>query len=495
MRINPSRKILLITPRDYSEEVEYTFSGRENLGVEYLLAALRAAGHVAESLNENIEGDISLNEADLSGCDVIGFSLPFWENRKQYVKLINSLELHPMTPIVAGGHAATIGAEYFLQKCPALTGIVMGEGEITLTELLDGESINTSVPGFYSKNGFRKRELAGIDTLCFPARDELLRSIKAGAPFREAYIASTRGCTNRCTFCSIPTYYGLAHQTSWRERSISNICLEIDGIVDSYPQIEAISFTDDNFLGFNQEHKKRAIEIVRHISSKKNDLSIEITCRADSVDYNTFEQLVEYGLSGVYIGIESGVQRILNLFNKGTTVEQNIKSIEILAELGVGCDLGFIMFNSSITLDEFQENLLFLRNILQNFPVYVEPASVFRSLRHYPKDLGQAALNDDDNCDAPRDGAVDLLRTAVEHVWHSQFEHEFLELEQRAFSESNENNVYIQKLRAITLDMIDIGLYAAKEVQNHHGINFHSLVQSINNEKRGQDEYTPSASS
>ena len=115
-------------------------------------------------------------------------------------------------------------------------------------------------------------------------------------------------------------------------------------------------------------------------------------------------------------------------------------------------------------------------------------------MRHYPKDLGQAALNNDDNCDVPCDGAVDLLRTAVEHIWHSQFEQEFLKLEQRAFSENNENNVYIQKLRAITLDMIDVGLYAAKEVQNYRDIHFHSLVQSINNEKRGQDEYTSSAS-
>ncbi|MCK4792308.1 MAG: B12-binding domain-containing radical SAM protein [Desulfobacteraceae bacterium] len=475
MRKSPIKKVLIVTLKDFGEDVEYTYSCRENLGVEYILASLRSRGHLADSINENIKGDSHLYQVDLSEYDVVGLSLPFWENRKQYVRLINKLELPPATFVIAGGHAATIGAEYFLQKCPMLTGVIMGEGEVTFSEFLAGECMNTSIPGLYSRNGFRKRELGNIDTLPFPARDELLRSVCSGAPFKEAYIASTRGCTNRCAFCSIPTYYGLAHQTSWRERSVSNVCLEIDDIMESYPQIEALSFTDDNFLGFKQEHKKRAIEIARHIFSKKNDLSFELTCRADSVDYNTFEQLVEYGLSGVYLGIESGVQRVLNLFKKGTTVEQNIKSIEILAELGVGCDLGFIMFSSSITIDEFRENLLFLRNILQSFPVYVEPASVFRSLRHYPKDLGRTALTDDDNCDVPCDGSVDLLRTAIEHLWHSQFEHEFLKLEQLAFSESKENNLYIQKLRAITLDMIDVGLYAAREVQSCRNIDFHSI--------------------
>lgn len=481
MRKSPIKRVLIVTPRDCGEDVEYLYSGRENLGVEYMLASLRAAGHTAESINENIKGDFRLDRTDLFEYDVVGFSFPFWENRKRYVELMNSLKLPPATSIIAGGHAATIGAEYFLQKCPSLAGIVMGEGEVTLTEFLQGENVNTSVPGFYTRSAFTKRDLGNIDTISFPVRDELLRSIDAGTPFKEAYIASTRGCTNRCTFCSIPTYYGLAHQTSWRERSVLNVCLEIDGIIESYPQVEALSFTDDNFLGFKQEHKKRAIEIARHIASKKNHLSFEVTCRADSVDYDTFEHLVEYGLSGVYLGIESGVQRVLNLFKKGTTVEQNIRSIEVLTELGVGCDLGFIMFNSSITIDEFRENLLFLRNILHNFPVYVEPTSVFRSLRYYPKDLGRAALVNDDDSDVPCHESVDSVRRKLERIWHSEYEYKFIKLEQLALSENSEDDSCMQKLRAITLDMIDVGLSAAKRARNHPGMSLHSLVQSVEN--------------
>lgn len=485
MRISPIKRILIVTPKDQGEASEYAFSGRENLGVEYLLSALRAAGHLAESINENLPGEPRVDEVDLSAYDVVGFSLPFWEDRMRYVNLINELRFESTTFIIAGGHAATIGAEYFLQKCPKLAGIVMGEGETTIVELLTSKNINPSVPGFYNRKGFKKRILGNINSLAFPDRDELRRSINSGMSFDEAYIASTRGCTNRCNFCSIPIYYHLAHNSRWRERSTSNVCQEIDEILDLFPQVQALSFTDDNFFGYGLEHKKRGIGIARHIYSKRRNLSFEITCRADSVDYNTFEQLVSYGLSGVYLGIESGVQRILDLFNKGTTVEQNLKSIEVLSQLGIGCDVGFIMFSCTITVDEFRENLLFLRHILENYPIYVQPACVFRSLRDYPDDLGQAALVEDSQYQAPRDDLVNALRISLEAVWRDNYEKRFLQLEQLAISGNRENNSSVQDLRVITLDMIDIGLEMINEAQKcQNAADRWSLAQNIPNEMR-----------
>ena len=105
-------KILLITPNDSYSSMEYQYASRENLGVEYLISSLNEDGHEVESNNQNIKGEKNLFNANLSKYGLIGFSLPFWEYRKYYLKLINNLSQRTSAIIIAGGHAATIGAEY-----------------------------------------------------------------------------------------------------------------------------------------------------------------------------------------------------------------------------------------------------------------------------------------------------------------------------------------------------------------------------------------------
>jgi radical SAM superfamily enzyme YgiQ (UPF0313 family) len=452
-------RLLIITPSEQQPGFEYSLSGRENLGVEYLLAAVRRAGHQADSLNQNLPGEPRLEEIDLLAYEAIGFSLPFWEHRREYVRLINAVFARVEAPLIAGGHSATLGPEYFLHHCPGLLGIVMGEGEETLPDLLHNLSNPQQTPGFYSRGGFARRSLGDIDALAPPARDELWRGLKANPSFKEAYIASTRGCHNACSFCSIPTYYRLAHGPVWRERSVAGVCREIDALLDAFPDLDGLSFTDDNFLGFRQQRRDRALQIARHIQARRPDLVFEITCRADSVDYETFAQLADLGLSGVYLGIEAGVQRLLDEFRKRTTVAENLRSISILSRLDIGCDVGFIMFCPSITLEEVRLNLEFLQFILKNYPIFVHPAAVFRSLRRYPTDLGRAAiLGDDHDAATYREEPVNLLRRALESIWMEKFEAKFLGLEKIMAQDPSTQTSYADESRSIAMGMIDVAL-------------------------------------
>ena len=383
-------RVLLITPSDHSQGFEYVYAGRENLGVEYLLSALRLAGIEAFSYNVNIQNGISLEDM-ASNADLIGFSLPFWEYRKQYVDFVEDISRISRAKIIAGGHAATIGVEYFLRECPSLSGIVMGEGEETIIHLAKELSANGNVKklsGFYTRDGFEKRHLGSIDALPFPDRDELGIILRQERSIKEAYVSTTRGCHNACSFCSIPPYYKLAHGPRWRERSVESVCGELEDLLSKYPKLDSISFVDDNFLGFNPNHRERGLLIAKKLHELNPNIAFEITCRVDSVDYELFRRLAEYGLSGVYLGIESGVQRILDLFKKNTTVEKNLKAIETIAQLGLVCDIGFIMFCPTITLDEVEANLFFLKAIIERYGVYVHPAAVFRNLKTYPTDLG-----------------------------------------------------------------------------------------------------------
>jgi len=474
--------VLLITPNDYKEGVEYQNSGRENLGVEYLLSALRKEGHEVVSINYNLDNNTERNYLDFNNFDLIGFSLPFWEYRHYYVDYINQFEQLTNPKIIAGGHAATIGVKYFLEKIPNLYGIVMGEGEETLIDLLKNNTFNQEVLGFYSHSGFKPRRLNDIDLLEFPDRDELSIMLKARKSINEAYICSSRGCTYNCTFCSIPSFYRYSHGKRWRERSLENVCEEIEELLNKYSSINLLSFTDDNFLGFSNDHHKRAISIAQFIKTIKSEIEFEIACRADSVKPDTFHELSMYNLVGVYLGIEAGSQSILNSFNKNTTVKQNFKAIDTLSSLGIGCDIGYIMFTAEANFDDVYDNFLFLKRVIMDYPVFVHPANIFRSLRIYPNDLGIAALNGNDlDTKKSHDNRINQLKNAIEILWNINYKTTFLEIENICSSKMESNSRNILESREISITLLDIALEMIKDIKRHPNINSTTLVQRYSN--------------
>ncbi len=469
---------LFITPSDRSEGFEYVHSGRENLGVEYLLASLRADGQEVLSRNENIPR-VAHENADWKAFDLIGFSLPFWEYRAQYVAAINWVAEKTGATLIAGGHAATIGAKYFLAKCPRLLGVVMGEGEETLRELvqcLETGSAVHAIAGLMSREFYQPRfNLKPLDDLPFPARDELRLSHASNAVVKEALVESTRGCTYRCSFCSIPLYYKYAHGKQWRERSVVNVCNELTQLVAEFPDVDLISFTDDNFMGFNSRFHERAIRIARHLRSLKPQLAFEIVCRVDAVEPEAFRELASLGMAGVYLGIESGVQRVLDSFRKNTTVRQNLRAIEILSELGIGCDVGFITFSPGMTVLEVRQNFEFLSHIIEKYPIFVHPAAVFRCLREYPNDLGEAAIREDGTRDLSRlSSPIQAMYEAIETIWHKECEADFIRNEGLAATRGNDPALLAEQ-KAVTGRMLQIAFAVLREVEKHNELTVDDL--------------------
>jgi len=180
------------------------------------------------------------------------------------------------------------------------------------------------------------------------------------------------------------------------------------------------------------------------------------------VHYETVAVLADSGLCGVYLGIESGVQRILDVFHKKTTVEQNLRAIETLARVGVGCDVGFIMFSPSVTLDEVQQNLEFLRHILEAYPVFLHPAAVFRALRFYPTDLGRGAVQQDEDV-RYNDARVGTVQAALELVWRQRFQGRYLRLENLAYDSEHSHANTLNDPREVASEMIRLAMVIVRE--------------------------------
>jgi hypothetical protein len=93
-------------------------------------------------------------------------------------------------------------------------------------------------------------------------------------------------------------------------------------------------------------------------------IAFTIKCRADDVEIALFTQLKELGLLRVYIGIESGCQRSLDLLNKGITVDGALGALRTLNELGIVADFYSLLFHPWSTLADIESELQFLEAAL-----------------------------------------------------------------------------------------------------------------------------------
>lgn len=298
---------------------------------------------------------------------ILGFS-PFLDSLKAAIYISQKVkQKRPDIFICWGGHLATFSAEDFL-KNKSIDCIVRGEGEITFLELVRRINLKKS---FKNIKGIAFREnykvifskprglIPNLDMLPFPDRENTKIAVKQGSL---AQISGSRGCYGNCSFCSINSFYRVSKGNKWRGRSPKNIVDELEYL--NKQGFSMFKFVDDSFFGPGKNWEKRGIEIADEIIKRKLIIRFRISARVNNVDRRVFKKLKKSGLYAVSLGVESGSQRALNLFNKGTTVAQNKKSLKILEELGIITLMGFIGFDPYMSLSDIEKNLSFLKQTM-----------------------------------------------------------------------------------------------------------------------------------
>lgn len=217
--------------------------------------------------------------------------------------------------------------------------ILMGEGDETLLDLLkhirNGENTDEIAGIAFKKESeivqTKKRKIiTELDLLPIPAWD--LIDIKQ---YQNAWkkhgvfsinIATTRGCPFKCNWCAKPIY-GMRYNS----RSPHHVVAEIK-FIKSLFDFDHIWFADDIFglkpnwvQEFNQELKNEGLTISYTIQSRA-----DLLLKDDTIDV-----LVHSGLKEVWIGAESGSQKILDAMDKGTTLDQIKTSTRLLQAKGV----------------------------------------------------------------------------------------------------------------------------------------------------------------
>ncbi|MDH7600872.1 MAG: radical SAM protein [Armatimonadota bacterium] len=366
-------KVLLVHPPTRAEIDVYR---TESVGLGYIASALREDGHEVEIFDASVTRlscRRAIDQVLERDFDCLGITAMHeqWRFVVQLAKAVRSERKKVL--ITVGGYLPTLAPQPLLRTCPELDFVVRGEGENVIREVLSRIERNqdwTNVAGvaYLSDGKVFMNELPrahrDLDSLPFPARDVLIRH-----PWlKRAPFSSSRGCFHRCAFCSINEFYALCGQRGRRDRSPANVVDEMEQVL-SATGIDYFVFSDDDFIGPGEKCKMRAYAIADEILSRKLRIRFSFECRADEVDRDLFKRLMEAGLDAVFIGIESGSPTQLERFRKGTTVEQNRAAVETIRELGLKMDVGFIMFDPYVTLEELEENMSFVRDLRLSVPM------------------------------------------------------------------------------------------------------------------------------
>lgn len=218
--------------------------------------------------------------------------------------------------------------------------IIRGEVDDTLKELLisieAGDSPEAVLGISYLKNEIvhtnpTRSILRDLDTLPMPAWDlidiEPYRTIwKNHHGYFSLNIATTRGCPYKCNWCAKPIY-GNRYNT----RSPEHVAKEIGFLLSTFKP-DHFWMCDDIF-GLKPGWIQTFSKILKEQNFK---FKYKIQSRVDLLlEENTIEALADSGAETIWVGAESGSQKILDAMDKGTTVQQIGQATKLLQARGI----------------------------------------------------------------------------------------------------------------------------------------------------------------
>lgn len=219
--------------------------------------------------------------------------------------------------------------------------IILGEAEMTLLELVnelgkDAKNVST-IPGLAFKQDDcviktpKRLVLKDLDSLPLPAWDLLnmeryRQSWLQHAGYFSMNMGTTRGCPFKCNWCAKPIY-----GNRYNSRSPQNVVTELKMLKEKF-KFDHIWFCDDIF-GL----KPGWVNEFANLIEKENlHFNFKIQARADLLlQENYVRDLARAGCDNIWMGAESGSQKILDAMDKGTTVEQIHESTKLIRKYGM----------------------------------------------------------------------------------------------------------------------------------------------------------------
>lgn len=265
--------------------------------------------------------------------------------------------------VVAGGpDSATRSSEYLDAGFDA---VVPSEGEGALVELArrirDGAD-PSGIPGLILRRegqlvrGPSRPFLRDLDALPLPAWDLVdmegyLGRWERSTGERRAAVLTSRGCPFDCSWCSKPTF-----GRTFRQQSPERVVEELTALKDEY-RVDYVRFCDDVF-GVSRPWIDRLLTL---LIDGGLDLRWECLARVDLLKPDLLRRMRVAGLERVYVGVESGSQKMLDLMNRGTRLAHVERTADALRREGIR-QFWFLMLGyPGETLEDIEATLRLFR--------------------------------------------------------------------------------------------------------------------------------------
>jgi len=390
-------KVLLVNPPQTFYPGSEPPAGNLPIGLMYLAAVLQKTNFKVEILDTFMvepvfqrNGDETTvgmpferisQEINAKKPDIVGISGPFTCQIGNTIKISNLVKrVNSNIITITGGPHVTLVAGTFLQEAKDVDIIVRGEGEYALLEI--AQAIESSKP-LNDIKGIAYRQdgkivltpprpfIENLDEIPYPAYDlvnmeQYLSPKKIGyRSFRDRAVSmiTSRGCPFNCCFCSVHLHMG----KKFRAHSADYVINHIQFVVDKF-KVQNVFFEDDNLT----LDLKRFESICEGIISRKIKIGWETPngVRADCLNIDLLKKMKQSGCKSVFIGVESGDQRILDsVICKGLDLNRVVEFAKNAMEIGLKTGAFYIIGFPGETKENMQRTVDFALKLKHDYDV------------------------------------------------------------------------------------------------------------------------------
>lgn len=309
------------------------------LGILYLASHLRSLNFTVEVFDTTFASREDLLKVLQNGEPAILGVYANLMTRASVVRILQAAKEAGWQTVVGGPEPASYIEEYLAAGADV---VVIGEGELTLEELvpiLKSRSFHhlSQVNGiaFRGDDGTVQRtppraQIPDIDAQPWPSRESVpieryLKTWREHHGAGSVSLITARGCPYDCQWCS-HAVYGRTH----RRRKPVSVVDEVEWILNRYSP-DMIWMADDVFTIHHGWLQQYAAEMER----RRLRIPFECISRADRLNPCVVALLAELGCFRIWIGSESGSQRILDAMHRGVSVQQVQSAVRLCKASGI----------------------------------------------------------------------------------------------------------------------------------------------------------------
>jgi radical SAM superfamily enzyme YgiQ (UPF0313 family) len=342
------------------------------LGLGYIASFLRKYGSHSVQIYEPEAQSLSYTDLEKiisdNAPDIVGLTCST-PNFFRAIRLARAVKNNSDAKIIIGGVHASALPEFIAEKYPELIDcVVIGEGEITMLELVRAYENNESIEGIRGivyRNGNKtirtgtRPFIDELDSIPFPARDLIPQKLFIpnlhNARHRNcSTLLTSRGCPFNCSFCASRIVSG----RNYRIHSAEYVLEEMQMLKTDF-HARQLLITDDTFT-INHE---RLEKICRGMIDKKLDLEWFCFSQVNSVNREMLSIMKKAGCYNIGFGIESGNEDILRKMGKPIKPEKALEAVRLANETGMKTQAFYIFGTPGETKQQMEETIQFAKKV------------------------------------------------------------------------------------------------------------------------------------